>query len=37
MHMTDEQKKTLKKDIDKYEKDMNARAIGLFKQMIGED
>src|SRR5205823_11587085 len=36
MHMTDEQKKTLKKDIDKYEKDMNARAIVIFKQMIGE-
>jgi DNA-directed RNA polymerase subunit beta len=36
MHMTDEQKKQLKKDIDKYEKDMNLRAIGIFKQMIGE-
>jgi DNA-directed RNA polymerase subunit beta len=36
MHMTEEQKKTLKKDIDKYEKDMNLRAIGLFKQMISE-
>src|SRR5439155_20018267 len=36
MHMTDEQKKTLKKDIDKYEKDMNARAIVIVKQMIGE-
>src|SRR6476661_1808667 len=36
MHMTDEQKKQLKKDIDKYEKDMNLRAIGIFKQMIAE-
>src|SRR6201999_3676356 len=36
MHMTDEQKKTLKKDIDKYEKEMNLRAIAIFKQMIGE-
>jgi DNA-directed RNA polymerase subunit beta len=36
MHMTDEQKKQLKKDIDKYEKDMNLRAIAIFKQMIGE-
>ena len=36
MHMTEEQKKTLKKDIDKYEKDMNLRAIALFKQMVSE-
>ena len=36
MHMTDEQKKQLKKDIDKYEKDMNLRAIEIFKQMIAE-
>jgi DNA-directed RNA polymerase subunit beta len=36
MHMTDEQKKTLKKDIDKYEKEMNLRAIAIFKQMVGE-
>src|SRR5205814_5608824 len=36
MHITDEQKKQLKKDIDKYEKDMNLRAIGIFKQMVGE-
>jgi DNA-directed RNA polymerase subunit beta len=36
MHMTDEQKKTLKKEIDKYEKEMNVRAIAIFKQMIGE-
>jgi DNA-directed RNA polymerase subunit beta len=34
--MTDEQKKALKKDIDKYEKEMNLRAIAIFKQMIGE-
>ncbi|MGA3066443.1 MAG: DNA-directed RNA polymerase subunit beta [Tepidisphaeraceae bacterium] len=36
MHMTDDQKKSLKKDIDKYEKEMNQRAIGIFKQMIAE-
>jgi DNA-directed RNA polymerase subunit beta len=36
MHMTDDQKKALKKDIDKYEKEMNQRAIGIFKQMIAE-
>ncbi len=36
MHMSDEQKKSLKKDIDKYEKEMNQRAIGIFKQMIAE-
>jgi DNA-directed RNA polymerase subunit beta len=36
MHMSDEQKKALKKDIDKYEKDMNIRAIGIFKQMVAE-
>ena len=36
MHMTEEQKKALKKDIDKYEKDMNLRAIEIFKQMVGE-
>src|SRR4029450_5660203 len=30
------QKKALKKDIDKYEKEMNHRAIGIFKQMIAE-
>ncbi len=36
MHMTDEQKKQLKKEMDKYEKEMNLRAIAIFKQMIGE-
>ena len=36
MHMTDEQKKALKKDIDKYEKEMNLKAIEIFKQMIAE-
>ena len=36
MHMTEEQKKALKKDIDKYEKDMNLRAIDIFRQMVGE-
>src|SRR5205814_1727336 len=36
MHMTDEQKKVLKKEIDKYEKEMNLRAIQIFKQMVAE-
>ena len=36
MHMTDDQKKQLKKEIDQYEKDMNQRAIDIFKQMIAE-
>jgi DNA-directed RNA polymerase subunit beta len=36
MHMSDEQKKSLKKDIDKYEKEMNLRAIVIFKQMVAE-
>jgi DNA-directed RNA polymerase subunit beta len=36
MHMSDEQKKAMKKDIDKYEKEMNQRAIAIFKQMVGE-
>ncbi|HEY1923503.1 MAG TPA: DNA-directed RNA polymerase subunit beta, partial [Tepidisphaeraceae bacterium] len=36
MHMTDEQKKVLKKDIDKYEKEMNERAVAIFKQMVAE-
>src|SRR5436190_15258556 len=36
MHMSDEQKKALKKDIDKYEKEMNLRAIQIFKQMVSE-
>ena len=36
MHMTDDQKKELKKDIDTYEKEMNVRAIDIFKQMVAE-
>jgi DNA-directed RNA polymerase subunit beta len=36
MHMTDEQKKVMKKDIDKFEKEMNLRAIEIFRQMISE-
>jgi DNA-directed RNA polymerase subunit beta len=36
MHMSDEQKKTMKKEIDTYEKEMNVRGIGIFKQMINE-
>jgi DNA-directed RNA polymerase subunit beta len=36
MHMSDDQKKALKKDIDGYEKDMNKKAISIFKQMVAE-
>ena len=36
MHMTDDQKKGLKKDIESYEKEMNLRAIDIFKQMVAE-
>ena len=36
MHMTDEQKKQLKKEIDKYEKEQNLKAIEIFRQMVGE-
>ena len=36
MHMSEEQKKQLKKDIEKYEREMNLRAIQIFKQMIAE-
>src|SRR5438477_1392561 len=36
MHMTDDQKKQLKKEIDQYEKDQNLRAIDIFKQMVAE-
>src|SRR2546429_7449954 len=36
MHMSDEQKKQLKKDIDRYETEMSLRAIGIFKQMVNE-
>jgi DNA-directed RNA polymerase subunit beta len=36
MHMSDEQKKALKKDIERYEKEMNQKAIEIFRQMIAE-
>jgi DNA-directed RNA polymerase subunit beta len=36
MHMSDDQKKALKKDIDRYEKEMNLKAIAIYKQMIAE-
>ncbi|MBC7785638.1 MAG: DNA-directed RNA polymerase subunit beta [Burkholderiales bacterium] len=36
MHMTDDQKKQLKKDIDKYEKEQNTKAVEIFRQMIAE-
>ncbi len=36
MHMTDDQKKALKRDIDTYEASMDAKAIDIFKQMVDE-
>ncbi|MCI0631699.1 MAG: DNA-directed RNA polymerase subunit beta, partial [Phycisphaerales bacterium] len=36
MHMNEDQKKKLKKDMQAYEDQMNEKAIGLFKQMIGQ-
>ncbi len=34
LHMTEEQKKQLKKEIADYERSMDEKAIGLFKQMV---
>jgi DNA-directed RNA polymerase subunit beta len=36
MHQNEDQKKALKKEIDKYEKDQDAKAIEIFKDMIAE-
>ncbi|MGC4030184.1 MAG: DNA-directed RNA polymerase subunit beta [Tepidisphaeraceae bacterium] len=36
MHMTDDQKKQLKKDIEKYEKEQNQKAVDIFRQMVAE-
>ena len=36
MHMTDDQKKALKKDTDRYEKEMNGKAVEIFRQMVAE-
>jgi DNA-directed RNA polymerase subunit beta len=36
MHSTEEQKKTRKKEQDAYEKEMNLKAIEIFRQMIAE-
>jgi DNA-directed RNA polymerase subunit beta len=36
MHLTEEQKKQLKKDMDRYEKQMDEKAITLFRQMVGQ-
>ena len=36
MHMTEDQKKALKKEIDTYEKEMNKKSIAIFKQMVAE-
>jgi DNA-directed RNA polymerase subunit beta len=36
MHLTEEQKKALKKDVDRYEKEMDLRSIAIFKQMVTE-
>jgi DNA-directed RNA polymerase subunit beta len=35
MHLNDEQKKRLKKDMQQFEDDMNSKAVLLFKQMVG--
>jgi DNA-directed RNA polymerase subunit beta len=35
MHLSDEQKARLKEDMSAYEDEMNAKAVSLFKQMIG--
>ena len=35
MHLNEEQKKQLKKDIAEYEESMDKKAISLFKQMVG--
>jgi len=36
LHMNDEQKKKLKKEMQAYEEEMDAKAIALFKQMVSE-
>jgi len=36
MHMTDDQKKVLKKDIERYEREMDLKSIQIFKDMIIE-
>ncbi|MCH8006292.1 MAG: DNA-directed RNA polymerase subunit beta [Planctomycetes bacterium] len=36
MHLTDDQKKQLKKDMAEYEKQMNAKAITIFQQMVAQ-
>ena len=36
MHQTDDQKKQLKKDMDRYEKEQNHKAVEIFRQMVGE-
>lgn len=36
MHMNEEQKKQLKKEIEAYEAEMNRKAIDIFRQMIAE-
>ncbi|MHC4446493.1 MAG: DNA-directed RNA polymerase subunit beta [Planctomycetota bacterium] len=36
MHLSDEQRKLLKKEMAVYESQMNEKAIGLFRQMVGQ-
>jgi len=36
MHLTDEQKKQLKKEMQAYERTMDEKAIALFRQMVGQ-
>ena len=36
VHMTDDQKKKLKKEIDRYEAEMDQKAIAIFREMVAE-
>jgi DNA-directed RNA polymerase subunit beta len=36
MHLTEEQKKKLKKDMQAYEDEMNGKAVALFRQMVAQ-
>ena len=36
MHQTDDQKKQLKKEMDKYEKEQNQKGVDIFRQMVTE-
>ena len=36
MHLTEEQKKQMKKDQERYEKEQNAKSVEIFRQMVAE-